>query len=516
MAVRLLGEIVNSCDSATGFITGAISGDDDFVEGTGAIGVKASNTTTEMYTTTLGATAPYNFSTGGTESGYHIIMWFNTKTPINATSGLRIVVGNGTDRGHWYVTPQGFYKGGFITKVVDSARNFDVIQAGTWTTGGNPAQLSNITQMGGVFTTITSIMGSFNNVQLDQMTIGLGLEITGGTGGSPNTFEEVRAADEDTAFYGWWGSSNGTIVGKGKLYIGTTAGASTFYDVAPSVTFADELVAEDFYEIAINGTGTTCSLELATLASANPDNVRWALNVNSGTFTDINGVWSGTREINLTSNCGLSGTTFINGNKLYQNSATLDGITVLAANTTGGTAFIESDTPANISNSTFEFSSGHAIEITSATTSAFTFSNNSFIGYGASGTTDAAIYNNSGKHIVINITDGGDTPTIRNGSGASTTIINAFTLTLTNLVEDTEVRIYTSGTFTEVGGQESVTGGTFTYAYDYQPNTYVDIVVYKETYVFNEPTGRISNFLLTNSNQTIPINQLYDRNYYNP
>jgi hypothetical protein len=179
MSIILVGEIVNSCDATTGFNVGNISTDDDFVEGTGAIGLKLSAATQEIFTTTLGSTAPYDLS--GLEAGAHIIMWFNTKTSINATTGLTIVVGNGTDRGNWNVLGDAFYKGGFTTRLISPDEDFDTISAGTWTVGGNPAQLSNITEMGGGFTTLTSVMGSFNNVQLDQITIGSRLRANGGT-----------------------------------------------------------------------------------------------------------------------------------------------------------------------------------------------------------------------------------------------------------------------------------------------------------------------------------------------
>jgi hypothetical protein len=122
---------------------------------------------------------------------------------------------------------------------------------------------------------------------------------------------------------------------------------------------------------------------------------------------------------------------------------------------------------------------------------------------------------NSGKAVVINVS-GGDTPTVRNGTGASTTVNNTVTLTLTNLVSDSEVRIYSAGTINELAGQESVTGGTFQYSYTYAANFLVDIVVYKETYVFNEPDGRIRSFELPNGNSSLPINQQFDRNYNNP
>ncbi len=516
MAVVLVGEVVNNCDTITGFNAGNIDADDDFVEGTAAIGEKVSNTTQEFYTTSLGATAPYDFSATGAEFGYHIIMWFNGKSPVDSTAGFRFIAGNGTDRGNWYVPPIGFYKGGFISKVVDPARDFGVIQAGTWTTTGNPGQLTNITQMGGAIQTITKISGNFNNVNIDQITIGLGLRVSGGTGGSPNTFEEARVEDEDTNQWGWWTSSNGAILSKGKLFIGGGTVSSVFDDIAPTVVFGEEYVSDDFYEISIEGTNTTCNFTLSNISSANPDRNRWDFNVDANaTFGDTNSVWSGSKNITLSSNAGLTGTTIIDGQQLYQSGGTLDNVTVLA-NATGFTSYIRTNNPEDISNSVFEFNEGHAIELLPGTPTGFTFSNNSFTGYGDSGTTSAAIYNNSSSDITINITDGGDSPTIRNGAGATTTIINAFTLTLTNIIDDSEVRIFEAGTTTEVGGIESTSGGTFVYAYDYQAGTFVDIVIFKETYVFNEPTGRIQNFELVNSNGSIPINQLFDRNYFNP
>jgi len=290
-----------------------------------------------------------------------------------------------------------------------------------------------------------------------------------------------------------------------------------FSDSTFVISFANENVAADFYQITARGTGTTVDWTLGSISSANPNNSRWDLTLDSevGSFTDTNSVWNGGRNMILSPNSSLNGTSIINCNKLYQSGATLSNCSIIAANTSAGIAFIESNSPENISNCSFEFSSGHAIELTSAIATAFTFSNNTFSNYGVSGSTDAAIYNNSGKNIVINVSNG-DTPTIRNGTGANTTVNNSIVLSLTNIISDSEVRIYSAGTVNELAGQESVTGGTFEYAYNYIAETYVDIVIFKKDYKFNEPTGRLSSFLLGSTNTAIPINQQFDRNYFNP
>jgi hypothetical protein len=86
---------------------------------------------------------------------------------------------------------------------------------------------------------------------------------------------------------------------------------------------------------------------------------------------------------------------------------------------------------------------GHAIEATD--TGTFSFVGNTFTGYGADETTDAAFYNNSGGLITLEIPTGGQSPTIRNGAGASTVLDTPSTnqsVTLTNGVNGSRVQIY--------------------------------------------------------------------------
>lgn len=73
-------------------------------------------------------------------------------------------------------------------------------------------------------------------------------------------------------------------------------------------------------------------------------------------------------------------------------------------------------------------STGHAIYITA--TGSYTFTNFTYTGYGAGETTDAAVYNNSGGAVTITVT-GGDSPSVRNGASATTSVISGVTLTLT-------------------------------------------------------------------------------------
>jgi len=519
------GEVINSADATTGFNVGNISTDDDFVEGTGAIGLKGSLGLNEIYTTSLGAGAPYGFDEGsGADFANHIIMWFNTKTSVNTTTGIQIVVGNGTDRGRWNVIPSGFYKGGFITAVIDPARDFDAISAGTWNLTGNPGQLTSISEVGGAFTTLTSIMGNFNNIQLDQMTLGRGLRIYDGSAGSPNTFEEARAQDEDTSFWGWWSSKAGSIVGKGGLTIGPATGSVScnFDSTAESIVFEDERVSTNFYNINLEGSDTDVMFDLISIRAADSSMARWNFDAaNRGepkSFSDTNGVWAGANTLAFHSASTLTNTTFIDCTTATQNSGTLTGISVLSADTTDGVAFLQVDAPQLLTNSSFEFSAGHAIELTEPGTSSF--AGNTFTDYSgalgsnltpASGSTGAAIYNNSGGGVTLNIPPGDDIPSVRNGAGSYTEIAVGVTHTTTGLISGSIVR-YIQLSDTSVLLDTGSSGlGIVEYPYSYSSDIDICISVLSLEYQIEQ-----FDITLGNSDATLVVGQDVDRIYNNP
>jgi hypothetical protein len=107
---------------------------------------------------------------------------------------------------------------------------------------------------------------------------------------------------------------------------------------------------------------------------------------------------------------------------------------------------------------------GHAIEATAAGT--YTFDGNTFTGYGADATTDAAFYNNSGGLITLNLANYGEQiPTVRNGAGASTTIVNKPNVaTVTGIIAGSRIQVYNATTATEVAN-EVVAGTSWTLNY---------------------------------------------------
>lgn len=86
-----------------------------------------------------------------------------------------------------------------------------------------------------------------------------------------------------------------------------------------------------------------------------------------------------------------------------------------------------------------------------------------------------------------------------------------YSLTLTGLNPNTEVRIYEAGTTNELGGVEN-SGTSFTYNYSYTADFDVDIRIAALSYINQSILG----LTLTSSNTSIPIQQVTDRNYKNP
>jgi hypothetical protein len=84
-------------------------------------------------------------------------------------------------------------------------------------------------------------------------------------------------------------------------------------------------------------------------------------------------------------------------------------------------------------------------------------------------------------------------------------------LTLTNLRNPSEVRVYNYNTRTEITGQEDVTSGTFTANIDATTYPTVDISVlslgYQNTRYLSQSLG--------SSGLTIPVSQVIDRQYLN-
>ena len=200
---------------------------------------------------------------------------------------------------------------------------------------------------------------------------------------------------------------------------------------------------------------------------------------------------------------------FVGGEGVTHNGAQIRNSTfIVNSDTQADSGMVELSADFDIQSSAFELQSGtssaHAIQVSSAGTYALT--DLTFTGFGADGSNTAAIYNDSGGLVTINVFQGA-APTVRNSIG-STTVVNELTvLTLTGLQANSEIRVYAAGTTTELAGVEN-SGTSFTA--NIGANS-VDIVVHALGYIYQRIKGAD-----TSANLTLPVQQQVDRNYKNP
>lgn len=522
MAITLSGIVANAADNTTNWNGGSLSAEPDIkIEGTNSLADKVSQTSILFYNLGSLTGSPWAASGGQTHEEYGFAFWINCTTPMPE---LYLVASSGASAtGVWGNTPNN-YTGGFLPKVATFKRPVN-----------SGVQQTYIDMLGVRPTVNVKVQGNIDNFFLDQVTVFRGLIVDG----TANTFEGIRSADQDTNIWGIMTAQAGSFIVKGGLYLGPVTGdaASSFSDEAAVIVWGDEAVHSGFYDINIRGTGTTVDFDSCLFRQEASGNTytKWNLTVdgsNVPVFSDLNSIFQGSDVITLQSTSSLSGTKLERGGRLIQNSGILDLCDIVNADTGDGEAYILSDYPDRISNSEFTFSSGHAIEFTpTASGKSINFTGNTFTSYPGtggtnstpnSGPTNAAIYNNSSGDITLNILGGGTSPSVRNGPGATTTVVAAVSLTLGGIVanatasESSEVRIYTAGTTTELDGIEGVvpTGnglGSFTFSFE-QGDPNVDIRIFNVDY---RPVDLL-NFELPDSDTTIPIQQIFDRNYDNP
>jgi hypothetical protein len=117
--------------------------------------------------------------------------------------------------------------------------------------------------------------------------------------------------------------------------------------------------------------------------------------------------------------------------------------------------------------------------------------------------------------LLVNASGGADPTTFTIVEDGHVVINNTVNVTLTGLIgvgsePDTEVRVYTTGTTTEIAGQENVTTGSFTFQAN--ASDVVDIRIHNVEYEYTTLLG----FTVPSSDVSIPIQQRFDRNYSNP
>ena len=378
-----------------------------------------------------------------TDGGFFV--WYKFFAPnsldTKANGGIRIVVGSSSAnyRG-WYANGSDTYPyGGWVNYVVDPRETGSASQ-----TQGTPT--TSYATVGFGASLLTGISKG-NSHTLDHIRWGRGEAIvTDGDIGNGYAIFDGLAIVNDNPTTGRWGlfqDVGGSYLWKGLMSLGTAATSVDFRDANVAITIDNtEFVSAAFNKIEVNHASSNIEWtsinisSLSTQALGNFEAVANATITKDGcTFTDMG-------TFIYQSNSTLTSSTWRRCGLVTQGGATFDGCIFDAA--TGAVA-LEATTLAAITDCVFNSDgTGHGIEITVAGT--YNFSGNIFSGYGATTTTDAMIYNNSGGLVTINILDAGTVVTYRNGTSATTVVNNAVQILLQGVTEGAAVKIIANET----------------------------------------------------------------------
>jgi len=435
-----------------------------FIQGNNSVG---------EYCTDTRAGIMWNNGSTGDFSNNHWYIWFNCgvvgllDTKASGGVTVRFAGATITDFFEVYVAGSNDFptavSGGWTQFVVD----IEEAAANPSNTGGTPPATNQVQYVGVTFITSGTMPRMVDNTWVDEIKRlpdgNPGIAVEGRTGGAADwTWDDIVRLSEASA----WGTCKrgpgGSVTLNTPVQFGTADSTTHgFSDTNQIILWENqEFAASDLYGFTIigataGGTGSFVAGNQEGTGDASTGNQGWVITAeNTGVrwFFDAD-------DVNV-DEVSMFGCSFIHADDFQIDDAQVEmrsclfndvtsgtisnGVfarnTVVNANTTDGNALLTTSTLDNIKNNAFTFSDGHAIEITSAAGSPYTFTGNTFSGYGGtagsnlvpnSGSTDAAIYNTSGAAITINIEGAGaDSPSVRNGPTATTAVVLSVPLTI--------------------------------------------------------------------------------------
>lgn len=445
-----------------------------------------------------------------TDGAFLVWQWWGAPNSLatEANGGIRLVCGS--DRGNFY----GWILGGSDTYAYGGwqclAAGDPSVVTPDYTVGSPTATRQ---YFGWGYNAPTSVPGKGNPYAIDALRYGRCKAIfeNGSPGDGYATFAGFAAINDGQ--YNRWGlvqAISGGYLWQGLMSIGTAATSVNFNDENTNITIADtKKVTYNFNKIEVNNGDslvTWSAVSILALTASSPGCFEVVddatVTLNSCTFTNMG-------SFAFRGNSTITDSVFRGCNQIHQHGASFDTCTF--DSTTASQAMVSANDLSSFDNSTFIYSRGHGIRID--TPGSYSLVNVIFTGFGASGTSAACVYNNSGGLVTINLT-GGTLPTIRNGAGASTDTVVAVTLTLTGLPANTEVTIVRVSDRAVLHHTENAGGSEqFGYGSAYV-GTVVDILCHNLDY---DPTfGSILDYTLASENSSVPIQMVPDNIYYNP
>ena len=493
MAFTIIANLttISSADDTTGWSGVAPEVWTDFYkEGTACIAdLDNVNTDDILYT----PSSPLNLS------GQHVRVWFQTTTYgyWGSTGGVQLLLTDGTNTALWNIVDINTYSGGWINVLVYADSTPD----------SGSVDTTNVTSLG-IRVNSANKPRRVENCWIDYVRNGDGLQAYG-TDTNPMKLEDIYNDDKNNG-YGIVDKINDVYFLYGKILIGDTSNQTEYSDDSIVAVFANAKVSSSLYEIkwiVDSAQTSTFSLTNSVLSSAGQAfKLDLSDSYGSGNATFKNNTVKNASTITFSDDVDVEGNTFNACGMITPNSAVFKDNTIMNPSDANGALYMTDDT--NISGVSFYNYNGKiAIRVPASVTTLhlngfyFDGSGTDLYWEGTSGT--LTVYNDNGSNLDQS----------RTSSAGGTVYVppQSYTLTLTGLEDGTEVRIYKQSDMTELAGEESVTGGKFSYTYDYNGDVPVYIAIFNLDY---DPI--YMSYTLTNSNNTIPIQQTKDRWYYNP
>lgn len=433
-------------------------------------------------TTTRDGTFYNNAATGLFSSGDHAYLLFNCgvvsllDSKVNGGVTVRVTGATATDWAEFELFgaeeyPTAF-SGGWVQIVVD----IDELLANPTNTNGTPPTVGNIQRFGITFITATVMPRMTDNFWVGGFKI-LGsatpaLIVEGRDAGTTDwNLTSIAAVAAVKLSAVLLPGPGGSFVCRGPIQYGINDTTTHAFTESNKTLLWDfqEVMLDGFYGLsAVGGVSGTTNVTFGLKTGTGDDATgsqggsiqaastaaRWDMDFNNANVDGINlygvqFIHGGDFLLDSTIVSCISSAYIDCTSALVSNSEQLR-IAVIDANTADGVAFMTTDDLTDIVNSVFEFSDGHAIELTTPRVASQTSKGNTYTNYGADATNDAAVYNNTAGAVTIGVTSGGS-PTVRNGTSASTTITNNVNIDISGLTKVTPVTVIadeTVGTIT--------------------------------------------------------------------
>ncbi len=511
MSVDLRTEL-NACDNVTGWSgDGPVDVDNTtgFVyQGTNAITTQHTNADESIYTTSIGGTRNLSDSTC-----YMILKDNLVQTAANG--GVQYMLFDGTDRIGYGVG--GNDDPGMALDVFWNSYKLDVTTIGavpyTNTYAGVLANLTTtaITGVGLGTVHLAKAQGNVDNIKLDRLSFhangSYAIQENGGTLGTPRTTADLLS---DSITNGWGLVANPT--GSAYTFHGPTQFGEPVTNTTSYFSASDEqwtliggavgpthfpfefvgntggnIQSFTLAAVAITNVGTKAQFDFSS-ANANSSTIRHSLT--AVTFTDLGAItFSTVTDANRT----LSDLIFNNCDILDFGATTLNGAIINGTTRANGALVLDENTTYANNQTDIVFNSdgtGHAYEIAPTGAGPFTYNlsgwtYNDYAGVDGTTGNEVLFINPStlSADITINISGGGDTPTVREvASYAGTlTINNNVTVTITvqdsttNAITGAVVGVYTTAGV-ELANDETDINGEITFSTGASQDIYVRVL----------------------------------------